>query len=73
MGVDLGFGEEEEVDLRFWREEDDGGMGQLIEWDFNQKEKNPWDFGQNCKFAIGSTLGGRLMVHRNSKKLMNKF
>ena len=40
MGVGLRFGEEEEGDLRFWREEEDGGMGRL-NGILTQKRKEP--------------------------------
>ena len=71
-GKDLGL-EKKKRGPMAWREEEDGGMGRLKGMEFQQNKKSPWDFGQNCKFAIGSTLGGRLMVHKNSEKLMNNF
>ena len=72
MGVGLEFGEEEEGDLRFWREEEDGGMGRLKEWDFNKK-KEPMGFWPKLQVCHWVDPRGRLMVHRNSEKMMNNF
>ena len=64
LGVDLGFGEEEEEDFGFWREEDEDGVGRLMNEVSIKKRATREILAENCKFAIVSTLWGRLMVHK---------
>ena len=68
LGVDLGFGEEEEEDFGFWREEDEDGVGRLMNGILIKKRATHGILAENCKYAIGSTLGGRLMIHKISRK-----
>ena len=65
MGVGLGFGEEEEGDLRFWREEEDGGMGRLNKWDFNKKKKKPVGFWP--KLQVSHWVDPRRSTHGSQK------
>ena len=69
LGLDHGFGEEEEEDYGFWREEDENGVGRLMNGFLIKKRGARGTLIKNCKYAIGSTLGGRLMIHKISRKI----
>ena len=69
MSLDLGFGVKEEEDYGFWREEDEDGEGRLMNRVLTKKRGIHGVLAKNYKYAIGSTLGGRLMIHKISEKI----
>ena len=73
LGLDLGFGEKEEEDYRFWREEDEDGEGRLMNGVFNQKEMNPWDVGRKLQVCHWVNPRGSTHDSQNFRKIMNKF
>ena len=69
LGLDLGFGVKEEENYGFWREEDEDGEGRLMNRVLTKKRGIRGVLAENYKYAIGSTLGRRLMIHKISEKL----